>query len=212
MRGFFLCNGHGRSGYSLRPSIGATKCAKHDRRFPMWVIHASDILELDELQPHQVLLAAGKLKEYEPGDGFVTFVSHEWSGRNHPDPENTQLRSLQRMLLAIRNNRMALASDTISLIRLGLTRSLSTKDLKKMSRGRVVLKPDMLDVWQSIVHNPALRIVQAGYGLTSPAFPRPAAASAQRSWQNSKDSSRRLGSGEDGGRFRSPLIDILSVF
>jgi len=101
----------------------------------MWVIHADDVLELSELQPHQVLLGAGKLKEFEPDDGFVTFVSHEWSGVEHPDPENHQLRSLQRMLHAIRKNKMTLASDTISLVRLGLTRSVSTKDLKKISRG-----------------------------------------------------------------------------
>ena len=103
----FCC--HGRDGYSLRPSEGATNCAKRDRCFPMWVIHADDVLELSELQPHQVLLGAGKLKEFEPDDGFVTFVSHEWSGVEHPDPENHQLRSLQRMLHAIRKNKMTLA-------------------------------------------------------------------------------------------------------
>ena len=46
---------------------------KRDRCFPMWVIHADDVLELSELQPHQVLLGAGKLKEFEPDDGFVDF-------------------------------------------------------------------------------------------------------------------------------------------
>ena len=109
MRGL-CCHGH-RDGYSLRPSAGAANCAERDRRFPMWVIHVDDVLELAELQPHQLLLAAGKLREYEPSDGFVTFVSHEWSGVGHPDPENHQLRSLQRMLSAIRNNKMTLASD-----------------------------------------------------------------------------------------------------
>ena len=141
----FLCHGHGRGSYSLRPSAGAATCAERDRRFPMWVIHAADVLELDELQPHQVLLAAGKLKKYEPSDGFVTFISHEWSGFDHPDPENHQLRSLQRMLLSIQNNKITLASDTISLVRLGLTRSLSTKDLKKIVQGDVVLKHVLQD-------------------------------------------------------------------
>ena len=112
MPNFFCCHGHGRDGYSLRPSEGATNCAKRDRCFPMWVIHADDVLELSELQPHQQLLAAGKLQEYE--HGFVTFVSHEWSGVDHPDPENHQLRSLQRMLHAIRKNKMTLARGSDS--------------------------------------------------------------------------------------------------
>ncbi|CAE7367239.1 Ank2 [Symbiodinium microadriaticum] len=131
-----LCSYCPMQGQALPAGItmpGATNCAKRDRCFPMWVIHADDVLELSELQPHQQLLAAGKLQEYE--HGFVTFVSHEWSGVDHPDPENHQLRSLQRMLHAIRKNKMTLASDTISLVRLGLTRSVSTKDLKKISRG-----------------------------------------------------------------------------
>merc|ERR1740123_832423 len=39
------------------------------------------------------------VKPLEPSE-IAVFVSHQWLGRSHPDPDGTQLRSLQRFMRA----------------------------------------------------------------------------------------------------------------
>lgn len=105
------------------------------RLFPMWVISVDNFLELDELRPHQELLAAGKLCEYERGTGFVTFVSHQWSSSSHPDPSRIQLLSLQTALRNMRSGRMQLSQDGVAFVRGNLKRRMCPDDLKAVASG-----------------------------------------------------------------------------
>jgi len=66
--------------------------------FPMYVVRMQDLLEMTEVAPHNELLAQGKLHKYEPGMGAVVFVSHQWCGKKHPDPDFKQFKVFQSAL------------------------------------------------------------------------------------------------------------------
>ena len=65
----------------------------------MMVVKAEVILALQVLRPLQDLMKFGLVKR-RAHKSVVTFVSHQWLARNHPDPEGLQLRVLQRFLEA----------------------------------------------------------------------------------------------------------------
>ena len=65
----------------------------------MHVISVKDLLKLDRLDPHQVLLQKGLLHLWcQSMRGRTIFVSHEWLGWQHADPNGEQLVALQRIL------------------------------------------------------------------------------------------------------------------
>lgn len=67
--------------------------------FPMFVLPIAEVMKLDTLRPFQELLARGCLLKYtETMLARVIFVSHQWLGWSHPDPERIQLSSLQACL------------------------------------------------------------------------------------------------------------------
>ena len=61
--------------------------------FPMYLIQVRDILEMTEVRPMQELREIGKVKEYAPGMKVI-FVSHQWVGNGHPDPNFEQMQVL----------------------------------------------------------------------------------------------------------------------
>jgi hypothetical protein len=63
----------------------------------MYGLAVQDVLELTSFQDHQSLMTQGKLVEIQPGMACI-FVSHQWEAYQHPDPEKTQLKCLQRIL------------------------------------------------------------------------------------------------------------------
>ncbi|CAE7193030.1 unnamed protein product [Symbiodinium natans] len=66
-----------------------------------------------KLQPHQVLKADGLLVERAP-EMFVIFVSHQWLGYRHPDPQGQQLAALQGILRNLMARRLKVESDITS--------------------------------------------------------------------------------------------------
>ncbi|CAE7236971.1 unnamed protein product [Symbiodinium pilosum] len=51
-----------------------------------------------EVETHEALKMRGLLLEFEDSMGDAIFVSHQWVGNMHPDPESKQLRVLQDAL------------------------------------------------------------------------------------------------------------------
>lgn len=64
---------------------------------PMWVVKISDFLSFSDWPSHEELKKQGRLwkrtKEFS-----CIFVSHQWLGYSHPDPQNEQLPVLQKAL------------------------------------------------------------------------------------------------------------------
>ncbi len=74
----------------------------------MFVMPVQDALELDELVPHQDLLSAGKLVPFDDREMLGIFVSHQWCGFQHPDPNFKQFRVFQEALRGILEGRIRL--------------------------------------------------------------------------------------------------------
>lgn len=74
--------------------------------FPLHVMSVDDVLKLDRLVDHEQMVGEDKVF-HVPADGLVIFVSHQWLSFKHPDdPNNVQLRALQRMLRTIKDGRV----------------------------------------------------------------------------------------------------------
>ena len=81
------------------------------RRYPMYVIPLSTLLEMNEFRPHQELLADGTLVEANVSMAPKTiFISHQWLGFDHPDPKSEQLRALQQVLRRLLEGRTSVTS------------------------------------------------------------------------------------------------------
>lgn len=65
--------------------------------YPMYVMKVRDALEVTDIEDHQELLAKSKITVFNPGME-VTFVSHQWLDRAHPDPDRSQFAVLQDAL------------------------------------------------------------------------------------------------------------------
>ena len=67
-------------------------------QFPMFVVSVAQLLKMTEVRPHEILKDEGIAVEYEESMGKAAFISHEWVGDGHPDPEFKQLSVLQDAL------------------------------------------------------------------------------------------------------------------
>lgn len=107
----------------------------------MWVIHADNLLKLDFMRPHQELRTQGLLEMHDvstdvPNPGArVTFVSHEWSSFDHPDPHGIQLNALKDMILGLRDGSREPHYDIIAHFRSQLCRPVSIQERKAVTKG-----------------------------------------------------------------------------
>ena len=68
-------------------------------QYPMYLMRVKDILKLEQFEPHQIMLRKGLVHEWAPHMcGRVIFISHEWLGWAHADPQGEQFTTLKRVL------------------------------------------------------------------------------------------------------------------
>lgn len=71
-------------------------------KYKMYLMPVPTLLQMEALEPHQVLLQKGMLLEWTPEmDGRIIFVSHQWLGVEHPDPAGEHLAALKHLLLQL---------------------------------------------------------------------------------------------------------------
>ena len=86
----------------------------HKKQAPMWVVRVQDVLSMKgKPQPHQELKQRGLLwlREHTSLKSWVMFVSHQWLGRSHPDPNGEQLQVLQDVLRQLIVRRIKIEYD-----------------------------------------------------------------------------------------------------
>lgn len=67
--------------------------------YPMYVIQAEDLLKLNCLIPHEEAVRRGLIRPVnEATDKMIIFWSHQWLGRDYPDPEDRQLKCMQSIV------------------------------------------------------------------------------------------------------------------
>ncbi|CAK9079345.1 Transient receptor potential channel pyrexia [Durusdinium trenchii] len=69
-----------------------------DHFFPMYTLPVATLMKMDKIKPHEELLAGGELTIFQKSLGKAAFVSHQWIGKGHPDPEFKQMQVLQDSL------------------------------------------------------------------------------------------------------------------
>ena len=94
--------------------FNANPAKVHSMFFPMYVVKVSDFLEMDgPLKAHDELQQEGLLHEWHPGM-FVIFVSHQWLGFNHPDPQGDQAMCLRQFFNNIITGKREVESDIVT--------------------------------------------------------------------------------------------------
>jgi hypothetical protein len=76
----------------------------------MCAVPVDVVLGLSAFEPHQQMLKATQLVEVTPGINII-FVSHQWLGHQHPDPDGNQLDCLQRVLRRLANGEVDVEND-----------------------------------------------------------------------------------------------------
>ena len=65
------------------------------------MVAADVLISMKELVAHETLLANGSLHSFDESEGNAMFVSHQWAGSAHPDPDMEQFSVLQDALRSI---------------------------------------------------------------------------------------------------------------
>ncbi|CAE7243879.1 ANKRD17 [Symbiodinium sp. CCMP2592] len=106
----------------------------HARPFPMWVVSVSDMLRMRApAQPHAELLKSGQLVLHE-AKMYTVFVSHQWLGRHHPDPDGKQLVVLQEAIAGCISGRLLKSDDSVARMYIG-NRPTASKERSKLRDG-----------------------------------------------------------------------------
>ena len=74
--------------------------------FPMYTVSLEDVLEMTFVEPHENLKAKGLLVEFERNLGKAMFISHQWAGKDHPDPAFVQFSVFQDAMKNILSDRI----------------------------------------------------------------------------------------------------------
>ncbi|CAE7590852.1 ANKRD17 [Symbiodinium sp. CCMP2456] len=86
----------------------------HEQKFPMWVVSMSELQEMRApMHPHEQLLQSGQVILHESSFHTI-FVSHQWLGRHHPDPEGKQLAVLQHAVRGFISGALRLETDVVT--------------------------------------------------------------------------------------------------
>lgn len=82
--------------------VASPNCCHSDGlvfHYPMYVIQAEDLLKLTCFIPHEQALKQGLIRPVdEAKDNMIIFWSHQWLGRDYPDPEDRQLNCMQSIV------------------------------------------------------------------------------------------------------------------
>lgn len=105
-------------------------------QFPMWVLSIRCFLEMADgpMKCHQQLLAEGKLRQWTPGM-FCIFVSHQWLGLRHCDPDGKQMDTLRRLLRSIINGSVKVHSGLTQFVAFRKVSKISKEQCRKIENG-----------------------------------------------------------------------------
>ncbi|CAK9056976.1 Ankyrin-2 (ANK-2) (Ankyrin-B) (Brain ankyrin) [Durusdinium trenchii] len=102
------------------------------RLYPMYTVHLEDALQMSCLQPHEELKSKGVLVEFEKKMGKAVFVSHQWAGKDHPDPTFERFRVLQKAMQRILSDLPQIPLDYVTELLVPNARPLDTQELRSV--------------------------------------------------------------------------------
>jgi ankyrin repeat protein len=115
--------------------------------YPFYAMPVPELLNLTAWEPHQDLVAQGKVVEITPESAVqVLFVSHQWASFEHPDPSCAQLHALQAVVKKL------MAGETSVESNVALTAVYGTREEMTGAEWKATL-PNML-VWFDYISIP----------------------------------------------------------
>ncbi|CAE7229119.1 anks1b [Symbiodinium pilosum] len=98
--------------------------------FPMYTVRLEAVLQMVEIEPHEHLKAKDILVEFSQDLGNAAFVSHQWVGNGHPDPDFKQFRVLQEALRHVMSDLSCIPPDVFTEAHVPSTKSWPTWKLR----------------------------------------------------------------------------------
>ncbi|CAK9057440.1 unnamed protein product [Durusdinium trenchii] len=100
--------------------------------FPMYTVPLEDALQMSCVRPHEELKSQGVLVEFEKKMGKALFVSHQWAGREHPDPTFQQFAVFQKAMTRILSDLSEIPLDFITEATVPTARPLPTQEFRSV--------------------------------------------------------------------------------
>ncbi|CAK9057445.1 unnamed protein product [Durusdinium trenchii] len=100
--------------------------------FPMYTVPLEDALQMSCVRPHEELKSQGVLVEFEKKMGKALFVSHQWAGKDHPDPTFERFRVLQKAMQRILSDLPQIPLDYVTELLVPNARPLDTQELRSV--------------------------------------------------------------------------------
>ena len=97
--------------------------------FPMYTVALDVVLRMTKISPHEELKDEGKLINFHSTLGKALFVSHQWVGIRHPDPEFKQFKVLQEALQYARAGLQSIPVDLVAETMFPSAKGLPTSEL-----------------------------------------------------------------------------------
>ena len=98
--------------------------------YPMYTVPLEDALQMSCVQPHEELKSQGILVQFEKKMGKAVFVSHQWVGKDHPDPTFEQFAVFQGAMRRILSDLSQIPLDSITDGTVPEARPLPTQELR----------------------------------------------------------------------------------
>lgn len=99
--------------------------------FPMYTVPLEELLRMEEVRPHEHLKARGLVVQFDASIGRAAFVSHQWVGGDHPDPQRKQLKVLQEALQHVMGDLTRIPMDVVTEGTAPTSRDLSTREFRQ---------------------------------------------------------------------------------
>ncbi|OLP87173.1 Ankyrin repeat domain-containing protein 17 [Symbiodinium microadriaticum] len=99
--------------------------------FPMYTVPLEELLRMEEVRPHEHLKARGLVVQFDASMGRAAFVSHQWVGGDHPDPQRKQLKVLQEALQHVMGDLTRIPMDVVTEGTAPTSRDLSTREFRQ---------------------------------------------------------------------------------
>ena len=96
--------------------------------FDMYVVPVHTLWLMTRLQPHEELLEEGMLVKFMENLGEALFISHQWAGKGHPDPDLQQLKVLQAALKNLLSGASSVSVSMVMELLAGQQHGISMKD------------------------------------------------------------------------------------
>ena len=94
--------------------VGTKSQCKDSLEQPRYVVSMETVLHMTSLRVHEDLMADGLLHIFREGKRYAAiFVSHQWAGNGHPDPDFEQFQVLQSFLSKLISRQISSISGNI---------------------------------------------------------------------------------------------------